>query len=118
MLTTAEERAALSGHAYAAPMSAQPVHQEDPEDPNEILRGLPKREREEFLRQYRAAAQAARDDITQYAALRRLLHRWSLVAIAANQPGYYEAIEDAKAGTGSYTPLDKALAAERARRAS
>ncbi|WP_285707087.1 DUF6247 family protein [Microtetraspora sp. NBRC 16547] len=99
-------------------MSAQPVHEDDPQDPQTILWGLPERERDEFLRQYRAAVEAARDDVAQYAALRLLLHRWSLVVVAANQPGYYEAVRDAKAGTGRYVPLEEALAAERARRAS
>ncbi|GIH73024.1 MULTISPECIES: DUF6247 family protein [Sphaerimonospora] len=99
-------------------MSAQPVHMEEPEDPKAILRGLPERERGEFLRQYQAAVEAARDDVAQYPALRLLLRRWHLVVVAANQPGYYEAIRAAKAGVGRYTQLEDALADERARRAS
>ncbi|WP_214106791.1 DUF6247 family protein [Acrocarpospora catenulata] len=96
-------------------MSAQPVYG-DPEDPQEILRGLPARERPEFLRQYRAAVDSARDDLSSYTALKRLLHRWSLTVIAVNQPGYYEAIQEAKEGAGEFTPLDEAIADELARR--
>jgi hypothetical protein len=36
--------------------------------------------------------------------------------VATNQPGYYEAIEDAKNGVGRYVPLEDALEAEFARR--
>ncbi|MEO3809223.1 DUF6247 family protein [Sphaerisporangium sp. B11E5] len=96
-------------------MTAQPVHHEDPTDPEVILRDLPQRERDEFLRQYHAAVEAAHE-LTGYRALRQLPHRWSLVVVAANQPGYYEAIEDAKNGVGDYVPLEDALAAEFARR--
>ncbi|MFI0422454.1 DUF6247 family protein [Spongiactinospora sp. 9N601] len=97
-------------------MSAQPIHQEDPRDPQVILRNLPERERPEFLRQYRAAVDAARDDVSHYQHLQRLLRHWSLVAIAANRPGYYEAIEEAEAGEGRSVPLEQALADEFARR--
>lgn len=97
-------------------MSAQPVHEDDPQDPQAILYGLPERERPEFLRQYRETARAAWKDVAQYKALRQLLHRWSLAVIATNRPGYYEAIDDAKA-SGKATPLEEAVAAELARRA-
>jgi hypothetical protein len=99
-------------------MSAQPVHEDDPQDPRVILRDLPPVERPEFLRQYRAAVEAARDDVSQYRALQLLLRRWSLVVTSTRQPGYHGAVSDAKAGVGRYVPLDEALAAERARRAS
>lgn len=97
-------------------MTAQPVHDEDPQDPQVILRELPERERPEFLRQYREAAQAALVNVAQYKALQRLLHRWSLVAIAANRPGYYEEIEKAKAGLGGKVSFEEAIAAELASR--
>ncbi|MFC3983434.1 DUF6247 family protein [Streptosporangium jomthongense] len=86
----------------------------DEEDPQVILRGLPARERPEFLRQYRQAVDAARDDLARYKDLTRLLHRWHLVVIAANQPGYHDAIEAAKIEPG--VPLVEALKAEAARR--
>ncbi|WP_436759282.1 DUF6247 family protein [Streptosporangium sp. V21-05] len=94
-------------------MSAQPV-EDDSRDPQTILRGLPERERPEFLSQYRQALEAARDDMACYRDLGRLLHQWSLVVVAANRPGYYEAIEAAKTGPG--VPLGEALAAELGRR--
>ncbi|GAA1022320.1 MULTISPECIES: DUF6247 family protein [Acrocarpospora] len=96
-------------------MSAQPI-EEDPQDPQVILRGLPVRERPEFLRQYRQAVEAARDDLASYTALKRLLHRWHLTVIATNRPGYYDAIQEAKEGAGATTPLDEAIADELARR--
>ncbi|WP_162795065.1 DUF6247 family protein [Nonomuraea lactucae] len=98
-------------------MSAQPVHEEDPQDPQVILRDLPARERPEFLRQYHAAATAALQDVAQYKKLKQLLHHWSLAVIATNQPGYYEALEQAQAGLGETVPLEDAIAAELARRA-
>jgi hypothetical protein len=96
-------------------MSAQPVHEEDPRDPAVILRDLPERERAEFLRQYRDAVEAARDP-AGYANLQRVLRVWSLATVATNQPGYYEAIEDAKNGIGEVHPFDEAIAAELASR--
>lgn len=94
-------------------MSAQPI-EDDPQDPQVILRGLPARERPEFLRQYREAVEAARDDVARYKDLGRLLHRWHMVVIATSRPGYYEAIEAAKTGAG--VPLMEALDAELTRR--
>lgn len=91
-------------------MGAQPVE----EDPQAILRDLPAQERPEFLRQYRAAVEAARDDVARYKDLAKLLHRWHLVVIATAQPGYYDAIEAAKTELG--VPLMEALEAEVARR--
>lgn len=93
-------------------MSAQPVH-EDPRDPQVILRDLPERERPEFLRQYREAAEAARQDVAQYRELTDLLRHWSLAVIATNMPGYYEAIDDAKADRGRVVSLEQAIAARR-----
>jgi hypothetical protein len=75
---------------------AQPM--EDPADPLVILRDLPEREREEFLRQYHQAVDAAHD-LAGYQRLRRLLHVWRLTAVAAGQPGYYEELAAARAGT-------------------
>jgi hypothetical protein len=60
-------------------VTAQPT--EDHTDPLVILRDLPEREREEFLRQYHRAVDAAHDP-AGYQHLRRLLHVWSLTAIA------------------------------------
>lgn len=98
---------------YRAVMSAQPA-EDDPHDPQTILYGLPEQERPEFLRQYRTALEAARDDVARYKDLGQLLHRWSLVVVVASRPGYYEAIQEAKTGAG--VPLGEAVRAELARR--
>lgn len=56
-------------------MSAEPVHVEDPNDPDVILRGLPNQERGQFLRQYHEAVDGAHDPVG-YRRLRQLLHAW------------------------------------------
>lgn len=81
---------------------------EDPADPLVILRDLPEREREEFLRQYHRAVDAAHDP-AGYQQLRRLIHVWSLTAIAAGQPGYYEELAAARAGTATTVPVTDAI---------
>jgi hypothetical protein len=87
-------------------MTAQPT--EDPADPLMILKDLPEPEREEFLRQYHRAVDAAHDP-AGYQRLRRLLHVWSLTAIAAGQPGYYEELAAARAGTAMTVPVADAI---------
>jgi hypothetical protein len=73
-----------------------------------ILRDLPERERDEFLRQYHQAVNAAHDP-AGYQQLRRLLHVWSLTVIAAGQPGYYEELAAARAGTVASVPVTDAI---------
>jgi hypothetical protein len=87
-------------------VTAQPI--EDPDDPRAILRDLPEPEREEFLRQYHRAVDDAHD-LAGYQHLRRLLHVWSLTAIAAGQPGYYEELAAARAGTATTVPVTDAI---------
>jgi O-succinylbenzoate synthase len=89
-------------------MSAEPVRDEDPSDPEVILRDLPERERAEFLRQYHQAIEAARDP-AGYGRLRRLLHTWRLIAVAASQPGYYEALKAVRDGVVRTTPAEEAI---------
>jgi hypothetical protein len=90
-------------------MSAQPIEEHDPRDPQFILHALPEREREEFLRQYHEAVDVAHDP-AGYKQLQRVLHAWSLAVVATNMPGYYEAIEDAKSGAGEYVSWDDVVA--------
>lgn len=87
-------------------MTAQPT--EDPADPLVILRDLPGPEREEFLRQYHQAVDAAHNP-AGYQRLRLLLHVWSLTAIAADQPGYYEELAAARTGTAVTIPVTDAI---------
>jgi len=95
-----------AGERNLSHVTAQPT--EDPADPLVILRELPEREREEFLRQYHQAVDAAHDP-AGYQHLRRLLHVWSLTAIAAGQPGYYEELAAARAGTATTVPVADAI---------
>lgn len=90
-------------------MSAQPIEEHDPRDPQVILYALPERERGEFLRQYRQAVDAAHDP-AGYKQLQRVLHTWSLAVVATNKPGYYEALEDAKNGVGEYVAWEDVVA--------
>jgi len=41
--------------------------------------------------------------------LRRLLHVWSLTAVAAGQPGYYEELAAVHAGTATTVPVTDAI---------
>jgi hypothetical protein len=68
-------------------MSAEPVLEHDPDDPVEILRVLPERYREQFLAEYRAAAEAARQ-AEGYRPLHALLRLWRLTAAACSEPGF------------------------------
>ena len=81
-------------------MSAQAAeYDEDPLDPQRIFRELPDRERANFLAEYRAALDGARDP-AGWGHLRRILRLWSGMVIATNRPGFYEAQEAALTGTG------------------
>jgi Family of unknown function (DUF6247) len=86
-------------------MSAEPVPEQDPNDPQAILSDLPERERAEFLRQYHAAVDAAHDP-AGYHQLQRLLHAWRLTVVAASAPGYYEEIDAVRGGTARTVPAD------------
>jgi hypothetical protein len=74
-----------------------------------ILRDLPEPEREEFRRQYHLVVDAAHDLAGYQQLRRRLLHLWSLTAIAAGQPGYYEEPAAARAGTAMTVPVTDAI---------
>ena len=89
-------------------MSAEPMHVEDPEDPEVILRNLPEQERTEFIRQYHEAVDTAHDP-AGYRRLRPLLHVWRLVVAATRQPGYYEELEAVQNGTARTTRADEAI---------
>jgi len=82
--------------------------QEDPLDPERILRVLPDREHETFLAQYRQAVDGAHDP-AGWKHLQRFLRLWAGRAIAASRPGFYEARDRALAGTGGGMLLDDAI---------
>ena len=92
-------------------MTALPIDPppgEDPLDPERILQVLPERERETFLAQYQGAVDAAHDP-AGWKDLRRFLRLWAMRAIAVAQPGYYQARDRARDGTGGGMPLEDAL---------
>ena len=78
----------------ALPIDSQ---QEDPLDPERILRVLPDREHETFLAQYRQAVDGARDP-AGWKHRKRFPRLRAGRAIAANRPGSYEARGRALAG--------------------
>lgn len=84
------------------------MYEEDPHDPQVILRGLPERERGEFLRQYHEAVDGAHEP-AGYRRLQQVLHIWSLAVIATNQSGYYEELAAAKSGISRTVPAGSAI---------
>jgi hypothetical protein len=86
-------------------VTAQSVHGPDPDDPGEILRILPARWHEQFLGEYRAALDAARE-VRRWPQLSKLLRRWHLRAIAYADPGFETAAQEARdARPGDLTPV-------------
>lgn len=95
-------------------MSAQPIHEEDPCDPQVILRDLPEREHAVFLQRYREALDEAKDP-AGYKRLQRMLHMWSISARALSKalrenPSYYEDLaaetEGIRNGTIQTIPIE------------
>jgi hypothetical protein len=89
-------------------MSAEPAEVEDPNDPELILRDLPKRECAGFLHQYHEAVDAAHDPVG-YRQLQRLLHAWRLTVIATSQVGYYEELAAVQNGKAQTRPAEEAF---------
>jgi hypothetical protein len=75
-------------------VTGQAIHEALPDDPAEILRVLPARWRAQFLEEYRAALDAARE-VQRWPHLPVLLHRWSLRAAAYADPQFDVAIQEA-----------------------
>jgi len=69
-------------------MNAQPVHEPDPDDPVEILRVLPARFHDQFLREYYGAAAGAARQVGGYRQLHDVLRLWRLTAVAHSDPGF------------------------------
>lgn len=114
-------------------MTAQPINEEDPRDPQVILRDLPEREHDTFLHAYQEAANAAAQDPAGYKRLRDTLQRWAIRAHTlrielARNPRYYEDVDAEtqaiKDGAVKTTPIEdvfpdwpERVAAARTRRA-
>jgi Family of unknown function (DUF6247) len=69
-------------------MSAQSAHEPDPDDPVEILRALPVRFHDQFLREYYGAAAGAARQVGGYRQLHDVLRLWRLTAVAQSDPGF------------------------------
>ena len=76
-------------------MSAQPVHEHDPDDPLEILQVLPARFHEQFLAEYATAAETARR-VEGYRILHDLLRLWRLTAAAYAEPGFEDRLANVR----------------------
>jgi hypothetical protein len=82
-------------------MSAQPVLEADPDDPMEILRVLPAALRDQFLREYYAAAALAARQVGGYRQLHDVLRLWRLTAAAQSDPGFAERLAAVRAAVAS-----------------
>jgi hypothetical protein len=89
-------------------VSAEPVHIEDPNDPETIFSDLPERERAEFVRQYHEAVDAAHD-LAGYRRLQQFLRAWRLTVIATGRAGYYDEIDAVRSGAARIVPADEAI---------
>ena len=76
-------------------VSAQPAGEPGWDGQAEILTLLPQRWQEQFLSEYRAALEAARD-VRRWRHLAELLARWRLRATAYSDPGFDAAARDAR----------------------
>lgn len=76
-------------------MTAESAFGPHPDDPTQILALLPERWHEQFLAEYRAGLDAARE-VGQWPRLRALLHRWRLRATAYTDPGFDAAAQAAR----------------------
>lgn len=105
-------------------VTAQPVHDDDPDDPMEIMRVLPDEYHAQFLAEYGAAVANARRP-EQYRQLHHVLRLWRLRAAAYSDPDFEARLESARSGPGDRVPIeeivpdwDERLAAARRRRAA
>jgi hypothetical protein len=78
-------------------MTAQPIHEDDPYDPVEILRLLPAKWHEPFLAEYEAAVRAAQR-VERYRTLHDLLRLWRMRAIAFSDPDFETGFQAAAEG--------------------
>lgn len=86
-------------------MRRQPIHENDPDAPGEILRLLPEPWHTEFLQEYGTALDAAHD-VRQWPNLPALLRRWRLRATALSDPKFHAAAQEARdARPEDLTPL-------------
>lgn len=80
-------------------MTAEPIAEHDPLDPQAILADLPEREHANFLHVYREAMELASRDPAEWGYLLRVLRGFRHLVTAVKRPGFYEAQEAALNGT-------------------
>lgn len=83
-------------------------------DPGDILRRLPEAEHGSFLAEYHAALDAAHE-VWRYRQLQEVLTRWNLIAITTSQPGYAEALDEARNAATPGVTIDEITARRAAR---
>jgi hypothetical protein len=89
-------------------MTTEPAERPGPE-PEDILRRLPPQERERFLRDYRAALEAAHE-IWRYRQLQEVLRLWHLRASAYAQADFPQRAAEARVGgPGRFVPAQDVL---------
>jgi Family of unknown function (DUF6247) len=91
-------------------MTAHPLHEDNPDDPVDILRILPEECHAQFIGDYEDAVRSARRP-EQFRALREQRRLWRLRAVAYYSPGYSDRPAAAREGK----PADFAPAAGVAR---
>jgi len=79
----------------------------EPDDPVEILRVLPAAYREQFLAEYEAAVDGARQP-EQFRQLHDLLRLWHIRAVAYSDPGYRDRMDSARGGAG-FAPAEQVI---------
>lgn len=90
-------------------MTAEPIHDPDPDDPVEILRVLPSKFHENFLAEYRVAVTGAQRP-EHYKELHDLLRLWRLRAVAYSAPGYEDRRMAAREGRSeSFVPAEQVI---------
>lgn len=89
-------------------MTAQPV-EHSPLDPEDILRRLPREERDRFIRDYRSALEAAHE-LWRYRQLQDVLRLWDLRATAYAQPDFAARAQSAQASDPTdFVPAEQAI---------
>lgn len=92
---------------YGGLVSAQPIHgAAGGDDPAAIHNALRPELRAQFLREYKAAAQAAAEDLDAYGDLVRLLRLWRGRAVMDSRPGAAERAAAAQAPRPDTVPIE------------
>ncbi|GLZ04839.1 hypothetical protein Acsp03_23050 [Actinomadura sp. NBRC 104412] len=98
----------MSLDRWEGDVTAEPL-ENNPLDPEDILRRLPQDERERFIRDYRSALDAAHE-LWRYQQLQDVLRLWHLRATAYASPDFAQRAEQARSGDPSaFVPASEAI---------